>query len=292
MYVGDCIEVLPYLIAKGVRAKLIFTSPPFALVRKKTYGNEDAERYVNWFMRLVPLLQQVLEPDGSFVMEIGGVWLPGLPVKSTYQFELLLRICKSGFYLAQDFYLYNPARLPTPAEWVTVRRIRVKDAVNNVWWFSRDAFPDADNRRVLREYSPSMLRLLKNGYQAKKRPSGHNISTKFQRDRGGAIPPNLLEYANTESGGRYLKACRAVGMKPHPARFPLGLAKFFISFLTKPGEVVLDPFAGSNVTGEAAESLGRKWVSVELDETYVKGSKFRFENQPVESKVVPFPKVA
>ncbi len=279
MYCGDSLGVLPYLINQGVKAKLIVTSPPFALIKKKEYGNEDAEEYVDWFMKFVPYFKQILEPDGSLVIDIGGSWIKGLPVKSTYQFNLLTRLCESGFYLAQDFYHYNPAKLPTPAEWVTIRRLRVKDAVNNVWWLVLDPFVDADNRRVPKPYSESMKQLLINGYTPNHRPSGHNISTKFQKDNGGAIPPNLLEFANTESLSYYLKKCKEEGIKPHPARFPIDLPDFFIRFLTKEDDIILDPFAGSNVTGEACERLNRRWIAIELNYEYVAGSKFRFEEK-------------
>jgi DNA modification methylase len=284
MFCGDAYDVLGYLVRKGIRVKLIVTSPPFALVRKKEYGNEDADKYVDWFMRFIPLFRSILQPEGSLVIDIGSTWIKGIPAKSTYHLKLLLQVCESGFYLAQEFYHYNPARLPTPAEWVTIRRLRVKDAVNNVWWLVQDPFADADNRRVLREYSDSMKALLRNGYKAKLRPSGHDISTKFQIDRGGSIPPNVLEFSNTESNSQYLRACKERGIKPHPARFPIYLPDFFIRFLTKPGELVLDPFAGSNVTGEAAERLGRKWIAVEIDEDYAKGSALRFEKpaRPIE----------
>lgn len=280
MFCGDAYDVLRWLVKKGIRVKLIVTSPPFALVRKKAYGNEDADKYVEWFMRFIPLFRRVLQPEGSMVIDIGGSWIKGIPAKSTYHLKLLLKITENGFYLAQEFYHYNPARLPTPAEWVTVRRLRVKDAVNNVWWLVQDPFADADNRRVLREYSDSMKSLIKNGYKAQMRPSGHDISTKFQVDRGGSIPPNVLEFSNTESNSYYLTACKERGIKPHPARFPVYLPEFFIRFLTKPGELVLDPFAGSNVTGEAAERNGRKWIGIEIDEDYVKGSQLRFEKPP------------
>jgi site-specific DNA-methyltransferase (cytosine-N4-specific) len=280
MFCGDAYDVLRYLVRKGIRVKLIVTSPPFALVRKKAYGNEDADKYVEWFMKFVPLFRRILQPEGGLVIDIGGSWIPGIPVKSTYHLKLLLKICESGFYLAQEFYHYNPARLPTPAEWVTVRRLRVKDAVNNVWWLVQDPFADADNRRVLREYSDSMKALIKNGYKAQLRPSGHDISKKFQVDRGGSIPPNVLEFSNTESNSYYLTECRRRGLKPHPARFPIALPDFFIRFLTKPGELVLDPFAGSNVAGEAAERLGRKWIGIEISEEYVRTSALRFERPP------------
>ena len=285
MFCGDSLEILPSLIQQGIRAKLIMTSPPFALVKKKEYGNEDADAYVRWFEPFIPLLKQVLEPNGSLVIDIGGAWLKGLPAKSIYQYKLLVRLCESEFYLAQEFYHYNPAKLPTPAEWVTIRRIRVKDAVNNVFWLTLDPFADASNRRVLIEYSDSMKSLLKNGYKAQMRPSGHDISDKFQRDNGGAIPPNLLQFSNTDSSGLYLRRCKEEGVKPHPARFPQALPEFFIKFLTNPGEVVLDFLAGSNVTGAAAEKLGRRWISIEQNESYVEGSRFRFE--PERPKPLP-----
>jgi DNA modification methylase len=268
---------LPALAAAGHRAKLIVTSPPFALLRKKDYGNEDAESYVNWFLQFIPHFKQILDPQGSLVIDIGGSWIKGIPAKSTYHLKLLLKLCESGFYLAQDFYHYNPAKLPTPAEWVTIRRLRVKDAINSVWWLTLTPFVKADNRRVLAPYSKSMKSLIKNGYKPAVRPSGHDISDTFQRDNGGAIPPNLLEFSNTESNSYYLRRCKDAGIKPHPARFPQALPDFFIKFLTEPGDIVLDPFAGSNVTGEAAEKLGRQWLSIELNENYVTGSQFRFE---------------
>lgn len=277
MYRGDSLELLPALVAEGYRTKLIFTSPPFALVRKKEYGNEDSDNYIEWFAQFIPHFKRILEPHGSLVIDIGGTWIKGLPARSTYQFKLLLRLCESGFYLAQDFYHYNPARLPTPAEWVTIRRLRVKDAINNVWWLTLDPFVDADNRRVLAPYSDSMRTLIEKGYKPALRPSGHDISDKFGKDNGGAIPPNLLEFANTESNSHYLRRCKETNIKPHPARFPQPLPEFFIKFLTKPGDLIYDPFAGSNVTGAAAEALERRWLATELNDSYIQASKFRFE---------------
>ncbi len=207
--------------------------------------------------------------------------MPGHPVRSIYQFELLVRLCREiGFFLAQEFFHYNPSRLPAPAEWVNVRRIRVKDSINIVYWLSKTEYPKADNRKVLKPYSESMKQLLKNGYRAKLRPSGHDISENFGKDNDGAIPPNLLEIANTESNSAYLRRCAEVGIKPHPARFPKEFAEFFINFLTDEKDLVLDPFSGSNTTGYVAEILGRKWIAFELCEEYLMGSKFRFENIP------------
>jgi DNA modification methylase len=276
-FLGDSRSLLPLLEPGSI--DLVMTSPPFALKRKKEYGNVDADEYVDWFLPFAKEFWRVLRDDGSFVLDIGGSWTPGLPTKTLYNFELLVRLCRDvGFFLAEDFYWFNPAKLPSPAEWVNVRRIRVKDAVNTVWWLSKTPFPKADNRAVLKPYSKSMEHLLANGYRPKLRPSGHDISRHFGHHRGGAIPPNLLSIANTESNSYYLRACRTADLKPHPARFPVALPEFFIKMLTDRSAVVLDPFAGSNVTGEAAERLGRRWLAFELAEPYLRASRFRFEH--------------
>jgi DNA modification methylase len=272
-FLGDALALLPKLPDESI--SLIVTSPPFALVRKKPYGNVDAEEYCTWFEPFANQFRRVLRADGSLVLDIGGSWVPGLPVKSTYQFELLLRLTKS-FFLAQDFYWYNPARLPSPAEWANVRRIRAKDCVDCIWWMSRSPFPKANNRMVLQPYSESMKVLMERGVRPADRPSGHEITRKFERDNKGSIPGNFLVIANTDSASQYLRRCRTEGLRPHPARFPRGLPEFFTRFLTEPGDFVLDPFAGSNTTGEVAESLSRSWIAIEKEEEYLKASRLRF----------------
>ena len=275
---GDSLDVLKSIPDQAVA--LAFTSPPFALRRQKAYGNLPATEYIAWFWPIAEQIHRILRPDGSFVMELGGAWNPGSGTRSLFTYELLLKL-GTKFHLAQDFYWHNPSRLPTPAEWVTIRRTRVKEAVTQIWWLSKSTEPQADNRRVLIPYSKSMKRLLKDGYQPAMRPSQHEIGPHFQKDNGGAIPPNILTVPNSRSYDEYLFRCRAAKLPIHPARFPPELPDFFIRFLTQPGQTVLDPFAGSNVTGQEAERLGRKWVSVELNADYVAGSRLRFTGADV-----------
>ncbi len=270
---GDALDILKTIPDEAV--SLAFTSPPFALRRQKAYGNLPATEYIAWFWPIAEQIHRILRPDGSFVMELGGAWNPGSGTRSLFTYELLLKL-GTKFHLAQDFYWHNPSRLPTPAEWVTIRRTRVKEAVTQIWWLSKSTEPQADNRRVLIPYSKSMKRLLKDGYKPALRPSQHEIGPHFQKDNGGAIPPNILTVPNSRSYDEYLFRCRAAKLPIHPARFPPELPDFFIRFLTQPGQTVLDPFAGSNVTGQEAERLGRKWVSVELNADYVTGSQLRF----------------
>ncbi|MCL5962554.1 MAG: site-specific DNA-methyltransferase [Chloroflexi bacterium] len=274
-FLGDSLDVLREVADDSI--SLVMTSPPYALTFKKEYGNVDASEYVRWFLPYGKEFFRVLKPDGSFVLDIGGTWNKGKPTRSLYLYKLLIALCEdAGFHLAQDLYWYNPGALPAPAEWVNVRRIRLKCAVDSVWWLSKTPWPKADNRQVLKEYSKDMLKLIENGYKPKRRPSGHNITPKFDRDHGGAIPPNLIEMGNNDSNGYYLKACKQAGLPIHPARFPRGLPEFFVRFCTDEGDVVVDPFAGSNVTGEAAEYLNRRWMAIELRKEYLDGSKFRF----------------
>jgi site-specific DNA-methyltransferase (cytosine-N4-specific) len=283
IYLGDSLGLLHNLLEPN-SVDLIFTSPPFGLVRKKSYGNEDADRYLEWFRPFAEGFNRVLKENGSLVIDIGGAWKKGTPTRSLYHFELLIMLCREfGLHLCQEHYVWNPSKLPTPAEWVNVRRVRIKDAINCVWWLSETPWAKANNRRVLSPYSDSMMKLLKDGYKAKLRPSGHDISTKFQKDNGGAVPPNLLAIPNTESNSKYQTFCKQKNLPVHPARFPAALPEYFIRFLTDEGDVVVDPFGGSCVTGEVCEYTKRQWICCEILEDYVKGAIGRFEDQSNQS---------
>jgi DNA modification methylase len=275
-YLGSSLDVLSAI--KTGTVDLVLTSPPFALRRKKSYGNVSANEYLKWFSPFAKEIARVLKPRGSFVLDIGGSWNKGEPTRTLYHFELLLNLCapKGAFRLAQEFYWFNPAKMPAPAQWVTIDRIRVKDAINPIWWLSKTAYPNASNRRVLKPYTKSMETLLRKGYNAGQRPSGHLVSGSWGKRQKGAIPPNLIIASNTRSTDSYLLGCKKHGLEVHPARFVRAIPEFFIKFLTRPGATVLDIFAGSNVVGDVAERLRRKWISIEVDLEYVMGSAFRF----------------
>ena len=115
---------------------LVITSPPYALHFKKEYGNVEKHEYVDWFIPFAKEIKRILKDSGSFVLNIGGSYEKGTPTRSIYQFKLLVALVEQvGFHLAQEGFWYNPAKMPMPAEWVTVRRIRIKDSVEYVWWF-------------------------------------------------------------------------------------------------------------------------------------------------------------
>ena len=278
-YCCDSLDLLKTIPTGTVN--LVITSPPYALEFQKEYKNAAKHEYVEWFKPFAVEILRILSDDGSFVLNIGGSYNRGVPTRSLYHFRLLLSLCDEiGFHLAQEAFWHNPAKVPAPAEWCNVRRIRVKDSVEYIWWLSKTPWPQANNRNVLVPYSADMHRLIKRGFRAKKRPSGWLATEKWSRDNGGSIPSNVLERGNNESNSDYIKVCAENGMKPHPARFPAALPDWWIRFLTDEGDLVLDPFAGSNSTGFVAESLQRRWMASEIKLDYVVNSALRFGLKP------------
>ncbi|MBI2805143.1 MAG: site-specific DNA-methyltransferase [Planctomycetes bacterium] len=282
MLVGESEIVLsrPELRALKGKVQLIFTSPPFPLNHKKKYGNLRGGDYVMWLAKFGPIMRELLKPDGSIVIELGNSWEEGHPTMSTLPMRALLYFQEQNFlHLCQEFICHNPARLPSPAEWVTVRRIRLKDSYTRLWWLSPDRYPKANNRNVLKPYSAAQTKLIESGkFNTGRRPSQFVIAEKkFAKNNGGSISPNVLSISNTRSRDGYQEYCRTNDIEFHPARMPIELPKFFINFLTSPGDIVLDPFGGSNTTGAAADELGRYWVTVEPNESYVRGSMGRFD---------------
>lgn len=291
--VGKSEEVLKQLADAGLRRQiqLVFTSPPFPLNRKKKYDNKQGDAFKNWLADYAGLLKELVTCDGSIVVEMGNAWEPGKPVMSTLAIEALLAFkTAANLHLCQEFIWHNPSKLPTPAQWVTVERIRVKDSFTRLWWMSPSENPKADNRSVLAPYSAAMERLLKTKkYNAGRRPSEHVIRDKsFLKNNGGAIPPSVIaaeqmDYpeaflvgSNTHRLPEYAKYCEENDLQQHPARMPPELAAFFIKFCSESGDLVLDPFAGSNTTGATAESLGRRWLSIEANNDYARSGLGRF----------------
>ena len=309
LFLGNALELLENdkkLSKLKGKVNLIVTSPPFPLNNKKQYGNEKGEEYKDWFIKLAPIFSDLLADDGSLVIEIGNAWEPERPVQSLLHLECLLGMVKhpeANLRLIQEFICYNPSKLPSPAQWVTVNRFRTVDSYTHVWWIAKNDFPKADNSKVLRPYSKSMEQLLKRqSYNSGKRPSEHQISEAgFLKDNGGSIshnffemealdekrdvrlPHSVLSFSNTNSNDYFLKTCRERGITPHPARMSGGLVNFFIQFLTDEGDLVLDPFSGSNTTGYCAEKLNRKWVSFEVKEDYIEQARVRFSDPSLKS---------
>lgn len=288
----------PFLNKYEGKINLIITSPPFSLIKKKKYGNKVGDEYIEWLEQFAKPLSRLLSDDGSIVIELGNSWEKGVPVFSTVPIEALLRFKDAGeLFLCQEFICHNPSRIPSPVEWVNVRRERVKDSYTRLWWMSKNPHPKADNSNILRHYSASLRAKMKskNIVDVGKKPSGHSVTKGFLKDNGGSISPNFLKFgdntylfeekenslsiANAATMSQYNQFCISNKLQRHPARMQSELVEYFIRFLTDENDIVFDPFAGSNTTGLIANNLNRNWVSSELNLDYIKGSLIRFYDE-------------
>lgn len=265
---------------------LLLTSPPYPLQRTKKYGNRPALAHTEWLLECLSMWKSKLTATGSLVLNLADVWEPGTPTISLYQERLLLRLCDDfGFHLNQRLYWHSPAKMPSPAEWVTVRRVRVTPSVENLWWLSTTPFPKANNRNALRPYSESMKKRLEAGGErrASVRPSGHKLKEgAFTTDCGGSIPHSLIVASNTASNDQYQRMCRDAGLPIHPARFPEQVPEYCIKLMTDEGDLVVDIFSGSTMTGRVAERLGRRWACIEKSLAYAAGGLFRFTSSELQ----------
>jgi DNA modification methylase len=260
---------------------LIITSPPYPLSTPKNFGNREGDEYLDWLTGLAVEWKRMLVDDGSLVLNLGDVWNRGEPTINLYQERLLVYLADElQLRLAQRFVYLNRAKIPA-SHWVTIKRVRVRTVTESVLWLSKSPHPRADNRKVLREYTQKMRRLIERGGEHRRlRPCGHgNTRGAFGRDNGGSIPTNVIEATNAASNDEYCRSCRAHGLPIHPARMLDAMVELFVRMLTPEGGVVYDPFAGSNMVGHVAERLGRTWVSSEDCLAYISGSKFRFPSR-------------
>jgi len=258
--------------------QLIITSPPYDLVTPKHYGNLNGKAYLDWLTGLAAEWKRMLVDDGSLVLNLGDVWEKGQPTVSLYQERLLLRLVDDlGYHLAQKVVWHNPAKIPS-SDWVTVKRVRIKNAVENFYWLGKGRNPKADNRRILKPYTQRMTNTIAAGGETRRvRPGGHGDTRgSFGRDNGGTIPSNMFEATNAKSNDAYCRGCREQGLPIHPARYPDNIPAMFVKMLTDPGDTVADFFGGSGSIGEVCECLGRRWITSERSLTYIEGSRNRF----------------
>jgi site-specific DNA-methyltransferase (cytosine-N4-specific) len=255
--------------------QLIVTSPPYPLLKKKDYANQfAAKEHADWLCNEIAPWGRTLTDNGSLVLNLGETWLPGSPTQSLYQERLLLRLCDElGYHLCQRLYWHNPSKIPGPAEWVNIRRVRVTPAVEQLYWLSRSPNPKANNRNVLRAYSESMKDLIaRGGDTAADRPSGHVLADgAFSKDNGGSIAHSLISTAHTGSRGRYFEYCKSHGLPIHPARFPEELVSWIIRLMTDPGDTIVDQYGGSLTTFDTGIRLGRNVITCDKSLQFLQG---------------------
>lgn len=276
--------------------QLIFTSPPYPILRGRDYGTFSEAEIIELIVSCAKEWQRALTHDGSLVLNLKDTWLPksmtGGAVRSLYQEKLLLALCEDvGLHFADRHYWRNPSHSPESA-WVTVKKVRCNQDVEQIFWLSRSPNPYADTREVMAAAKESTIRT----YQlraARKAitttgPSGQksNFEEQMAAVASGqvlkVIPRNLLEISNADTHKTLRGMLADADLPRHDAMMPLDLAKFFIKMLTRPKDTVYDPFFGSGTTGVAAESLGRPWLGSDRSLAHLLGSALRFPQHTFE----------
>lgn len=249
---GDCAEVLPNLPDNSV--DLIFTSPPYADQRKKTYGGIHPDRYVAWFLPIAKELFRVLKPSGTFVLNIKEKVVNG--ARSTYVMELILEMQKQGWIWTEEFIWHK--KNSYPGKWPN----RFRDAWERLLQFNKSKKFDMYQEEVMvpmGDWAKSRLKKLSQTDRVRDESKvgsgfGKNISNWLDRDK--AYPTNVLHLA-TECGN-----------KNHSAAFPEALPEWFIRLFTQPHDTVLDPFMGSGTTNRVAQRMRRNSIGIEILRDY------------------------
>jgi len=252
LYLGDCEEILKTIPDNSV--DLIFTSPPYADQRKKTYGGIHPDDYVDWFLPKAEQMLRVLKPTGTFVLNIKEKVVNG--ERSTYVLELIIEMKKQGWFWTEEFIWHK--KNCYPGKWPN----RFRDAWGRLLQFNKQKkFNMYQEELMVPMGDWAKSRLKKLSETDKKRDEskvgsgfGKNISNWVNREM--AYPTNVLHLATECSN------------KKHSAAFPEGLPEWFIKLFTKAGDTVLDPFMGSGTTNIVANRMRRNSIGIELVPEY------------------------
>lgn len=257
---GDCLDVLRRL--DGDSVDLVVTSPPYADQRASTYGGVRADDYVDWFVPRARELKRVLRPSGSFVLNIKEKVVDG--ERHTYVLELILALKREGWLWTEEYVWHK--RNCFPGKWPN----RFRDAWERCLHFTRERRfkMNQDAVRVpMGDWARTRLRSL-----------GTNDVVRYDSQVGNAFAKNIGHWVGRDLAypTNVLHLATECGNKDHSAAYPTSLPQWFITLFTDPGDVVLDPFVGSGTTLEAARSLGRRGIGIEIAPEFVRQCRARF----------------
>jgi site-specific DNA-methyltransferase (cytosine-N4-specific) len=263
---------------------LCLTSPPYPLRQARAYGNPDQKEYIEFVVESLRPIVNNLEDGGSICLNISNdIFEPGSPARSLYRERLVIALADElGLSKMDELVWNNPCKAPGPIQWASKKRSQLNVAWEPVYWFTNNpSRVKSDNRRVLLPHTERHLKLIRSGgTRAERNHSDGAYRTRkgaYSNPTPGRIPKNVLQIPhNCTSQSRYKVMARQLGLPPHGAPFPLALATFLIRFLTEPGDLVVDLFAGSLTTGEAAERENRRWLLTECMWEYLRGGGERF----------------
>ena len=257
--VGSCLPILSLMEEDSV--DLVMTSPPYD--HQPRYGTTNGYMrswYESYFLSSCAEILRILKPTGSFVLNYRSKRGDEGRGRGTLQFELVSWIIDLGFIFADDYIWGKPT--PPPGLYKRV----LKDGFEYCFHFAKSPswkfFPEAC-------LVPSRVSEEERKYRTEEQPQG-NRRTRGPADRSRRrttsypteVRPSTLLLINPDFGPNPTQ---------HPARFPVALPEFFIKLLTEPGDLVVDPFAGTGTTAVAAQRLGRSWLMIEEQAKYIEG---------------------
>jgi DNA modification methylase len=262
---GDCREVLKTLPDHSI--DLIFTSPPYADSRANSYGGVKPDEYVNWFLPISAQLLRVLKPTGTFVLNIKEKVVNG--ERHTYVIELILEMRKQGWLWTEEFIWHK--KNSYPGKWPN----RFRDSWERLLQFNKNRSFHMYQEEVMIPMGDWAEKRLKSLSQTDRIRDTSKVGSGFGKrvanwvGRDKVYPTNVLHLA-TETKN-----------KNHSAVFPEDLPEWFIKLFTKPGDYVLDPFAGSGTTLRVAQKLGRNSLGIELLQQYFDNAQAQLKNAAV-----------
>ena len=214
--------------------------------------------YPNWFEKIGKEIYRVLKPTGSFVLNIKEHSKNG--IHSTYVLETVLKLSKILRW--SDTFIWNKSN-PFP----TGNPKKLKDGFEYCYWFTKSKEYKFFPNNVLEPSTSKWLASEKNrsnkGEHNTNNGSGMNMTKRCAPDM--VRPSNVITFPVDSTNHN------------HPATFPEKLPEFFIKLMSEPGDIVLDPFAGSGTTGIVSKNLDREFIGIELKKEYYDIAKNRIE---------------
>lgn len=278
---GSCLDVFG---PTQESIAVCITSPPYPLARARAYGNVSADDWVDWICRhLEPIVRRLL-PGGSIAVNISNdVFEPGLPSRHLYRERFVIAMYERlGLHKMDEIIWENPSKAPGPYQWASRKRMQLNTGYEPVYVFCADPLKSfADNRRVLQPHTEQHMRLIQSGGEKRSRINSDGAyrikAGAFGQPTEGRIPKNVLSYGHNCKDQRTLQSlARAQGLPVHGASMPLALVIFLVQYLSRPGDLVVDPFGGTLTTAKACEMLGRRWMVSEIMAEYHVAGSLRF----------------
>lgn len=277
-------------LMNGEKAGLCFTSPPYAMQRKGTYGGIEPSLYPDWFCKIAGNVYRFLSDDGSFFVNIKEHVEDGQ--RSLYVMKTIIKMTQKNWRYVDQIIWAKPG---IPGAWAD----RLKNDFEPVHFFTKKdsinylvQIVDIDESR-LDECDLNLVDMYEDIYhftktkqiKFKPRAVGHkskevpeyksnnigvnvngNITMKANKVSGIARPSNVLQIQTNQI------------LLNHPAMFPVKLPEFFIKLITDLNFVVYEPFSGSGTTLIACEKTGRRCFGMEISPKYVDVAVLRWED--------------